>query len=75
MKQNTVTQSSRKKTGKVGSVISIYSSVKGAISQPGIAVSDLMASPGIWAALACSHPCGALALALRRSKLADKVVP
>lgn len=65
---------SKEKTGEVGSVLSTRSPVKGEISQLGSAVPDLLASLGIWAALACScsYLCGALAW--RRNKLADNFV-
>lgn len=58
----------------MGSVLSTQSPVKGEISGPGSAVPDLTASLGIWAALACSRLCGALAVAQGRSKLADNFV-
>lgn len=74
-KQNTVTKCSKKKTGKIGSILSTHSPLKGEISQPGTEVSDLLAC------LACSSlssrplpHCGALVLAWRRSKLVDNIV-
>lgn len=57
MKQNIVTKCSRKKTEKIGSILSTYSPAKGEIAQPGSAVSDLLASLGIWVAPACFTPC------------------
>lgn len=79
MKQNIVTKCSRKKTEKIGSILSTYSPAKGEIAQPGSAVSDLLASLGIRVAPACFIPCplphhGALVLAWWRSKLGDNVV-
>lgn len=67
---------SKEKTGKIGSVLSAHSPVKGEISQLGSAVPGLLASFGIWEALACScsYLCGALALAWRRNKSADNFV-
>lgn len=67
---------SKEKTGKIGSVLSTHSPLKGEISELGSAVPGLLASLGIWAALvcSCSYLCGALALDWRRNKSADNFV-